>query len=205
MSARCAAPSTAPGIERMAERLSAARAAVAPLPEAARDAAAHASRGRASRSTGTAWRRCRPRRRPAGPGGGGGAARPRRPARLGPEGGARAPRCSARCRPRAVAGSSSRRPGSRPAGGALDARRRSPPWWRWRSGSRSSRSWWCAGSPGPLRRLADAADRIGRDPRPRPVPTEGPERGPPRGRGLQRHAGPHRAGCSRTGPRRWRR
>ncbi|MBP0463908.1 HAMP domain-containing protein [Roseomonas sp. PWR1] len=160
-------------IERMADQLAAARAAVAPLPEAARDAAAHAI---SRPGLDIHWDRVAPLPEAAPPEALAAAA-----TRLGP--GARIG-----WDPKAEPGH--RVLGALPAvgggwivfsapwlgagGGALD------------HGAIASMVAMALGIglvsilvvrwiTGPLRRLASAADRIGRDPSPRPVATEGPE------------------------------
>ncbi|MFL1461481.1 ATP-binding protein [Roseococcus sp. DSY-14] len=160
-------------LERMADQLAAARAAVAPLPDAARDAAAHAI---SRPGLEIHWDRVAPLPEAAPPEALAAAA-----VRLGP--GARIG-----WDPKAEPGH--RVLGALPAdgggwivfsapwlaagGGALD------------HGAISSMVAMALGIAlvsilvvrwitGPLRRLASAADRIGRDPSPRPVPMEGPE------------------------------
>lgn len=160
-------------IERMADRLAAARAAVAPLPEAARDAAAHAI---SRPGLDIHWDRVSPLPEVAPP-----EALAPAAARLGP--GAR------------IGWDPKAEPGHRILG-ALPAEGSgwivfSAPWLGAGGGpldhgAIASMVAMAVGIAlvsilivrwitGPLRRLAAAADRIGRDPSPIPVPLEGPE------------------------------
>jgi signal transduction histidine kinase len=160
-------------LERMADQLAAARAAVAPLPEAGRDAAAHAI---SRPGLEIHWDRVVPLAAGAPP-----EALAEAAARLGP--GAR------------LGWDPKAEPGHRVLG-ALPAEGGgwivfSAPWLAAGGGTLdhgaiSSMVAMALGIAlvsilvvrwitGPLRRLATAADRIGRDPSPRPMPMEGPE------------------------------
>ncbi|HEV7264123.1 MAG TPA: ATP-binding protein [Falsiroseomonas sp.] len=159
-------------LERMADQLAAARAAVAPLPEAARDAAAHAI---SRPGLEIHWDRVAPL--------------------------AAGPPPDALADAAALLGVGSRlgwdpkaEPGHRVLG-ALPAEGGwivfSAPWLAAGGGALDHGAVWSMVAmalgialvsilvvrwiTGPLRRLATAADRIGRDPSPRPVPMEGPE------------------------------
>lgn len=160
-------------LERLADRLAAARAAVAPLPEDARDAAAHAM---SRPGLEIHWDRVAPL----------GAAPPpedlaEAAARLGP--GARVG-----WDPKAEPGH--RLIGALPAEGSgwivFSAPWLGAGWGTLDHGTIASMVAMALGIAlvsilvvrwitGPLRRLSAAADRIGRDPTPRPVPMEGPE------------------------------
>jgi signal transduction histidine kinase len=160
-------------LERMADHLAAARAAVAPLPEAARDAAAHAI---SRPGLEIHWDRVAPLPATAPPEAlAEAAARLGAGARLGWD-------------PKAEPGH--RVLGAVPAegGGWIVF---SAPWLTVGGGALDHGAVWSMVAmavgialvsilvvrwiTGPLRRLATAADRIGRDPSPRPVPMEGPE------------------------------